>query len=51
MAVFITEALNLTNEDVRKIQKLSRHSNLNTLIIHDDNRASLRGEVTRMLNQ
>ena len=27
----ITEALNLTNGDVRKVQKLSRHSNLNTL--------------------
>jgi integrase/recombinase XerC len=46
----ITEALNLTNGDVRKVQKLSRHSNLNTLMIYDDNRASLQGEVTSMLD-
>lgn len=46
----ITEALNLTNGDVRKVQKLSRHSNLNTLMIYDDNRVSLQGEVTSMLD-
>jgi integrase/recombinase XerC len=46
----ITEALNLTNGDVRKVQKLSRHSNLNTLMIYDDNRHSLQGEVTGMLD-
>jgi len=47
----ITEALNLTNGDVRKVQKLSRHSNLNTLMIYDDNRHSLQGEVTQMLDE
>ena len=46
----ITEALNLTNGDVRKVQKLSRHSNLNTLMIYDDNRQNLQGEVTDMLD-
>ena len=46
----ITEALNLTNGDVRKVQKLSRHSNLNTLMIYDDNRQNLQGEVTGMLD-
>jgi len=46
----ITEALNVTNGDVRKVQKLSRHSNLNTLMIYDDNRVSLQGEVTGMLD-
>ena len=46
----ITEALNLTNGDVRKVQKLSRHSNLNTLMIYDDNRQNLQGEVTQMLD-
>ncbi|HEY9768815.1 MAG TPA: tyrosine-type recombinase/integrase [Coleofasciculaceae cyanobacterium] len=46
----ITEALNLTNGDVRKVQKLSRHSNLNTLIIYDDNRQNLQREVTGMLD-
>lgn len=47
----ITEALNLTNGDVRKVQKLSRHSNLNTLMIYDDNRQNLQGEVTGMLDE
>jgi len=46
----ITEALNLTNGNVRKVQKLSRHSNLNTLMIYDDNRQNLQGEVTEMLD-
>ena len=46
----ITEALNLTNGDVRKVQKLSRHSNLNTLMIYDDNRQNLQGKVTDMLD-
>ncbi len=46
----ITEALNLTNGDVRKVQKLSRHSNLNILMIYDDNRQNLQGEVTGMLD-
>ena len=46
----ITEALNLTNGDVRKVQKLSRHSNLNTLMIYDDNRQNHQGEVTGMLD-
>ncbi len=46
----ITEALNLTNGDVRKVQKLSRHSNLNTLMIYDDNRQNLQSEVTGLLD-
>ena len=46
----ITEALNLTDGDVRRVQKLSRHSNLNTLMIYDDNRQNLQGEVTSMLD-
>ena len=46
----ITEALNLTNGDVRKVQKLSRHSNLNTLMIYDDNRQNLQGEITGLLD-
>jgi integrase/recombinase XerC len=46
----ITEALNITNGDVRKVQKLSRHSNLNTLIIYDENRQNYQGEVTDILD-
>lgn len=47
----ITEALNLTNGDVRAVQKLSRHSNLNTLMIYDDNRQNLQSKVTGMLDE
>ncbi len=46
----ITEALNLTNGDVRKVQKLSRHSNLNTLMIYDDNRKDLQKQVSELLD-
>ena len=34
----ITAALDATDGDVRKVQKLSRHPKLNTLMIYDDNR-------------
>ena len=45
----ITAALEATNGDVRKVQKLSRHSDLNTLMIYDDNRKNQQGEVTDLL--
>jgi integrase/recombinase XerC len=35
----ITATLDATDGDVRKVQKLSRHRNLNTLMIYDDNRS------------
>lgn len=34
----ITTALDKNQGDIRKVQKLSRHKNLNTLMIYDDNR-------------
>jgi integrase/recombinase XerC len=46
----ITAALDLTNGDVRRVQKLSRHSNLNTLLIYDDNRKNAQREVSEMLD-
>ena len=46
----ITESLNLTNGNVRKVQKLSRHKKLDTLMIYDDNRTSLQGEMTDLLD-
>ncbi len=45
----ITAALDATDGDVRRVQKLSRHSNLNTLLIYDDNRRNHQGEVTAIL--
>ncbi|MGK7957448.1 MAG: tyrosine-type recombinase/integrase [Crocosphaera sp.] len=46
----ITTALDATDGDVRRVQKLSRHKNLNTLLIYDDNRQDLQGEVTELLD-
>lgn len=45
----ITAALEATNGDVRSVQKLSRHSSLNTLMIYDDNRRNEQGRVTNLL--
>jgi integrase/recombinase XerC len=45
----ITAALDATGGDVRKVQKFSRHSDLNTLMIYDDNRRNMQGEVTDLL--
>jgi integrase/recombinase XerC len=45
----ITAALDATGGDVRKVQKLSRHANLNTLMIYDDNRLNIQGEITDLL--
>lgn len=45
----ITAALEITNGDVRAVQKLSRHSSLNTLMVYDDNRRNEQGRVTDML--
>ena len=46
----ITAALDVTNGDVRRVQKLSRHANLNTLMIYDDNRINHQGEITALLD-
>jgi integrase/recombinase XerC len=46
----ITAALEATGGDVRRVQKLSRHSSLNTLLIYDDNRKNHQGEVTNILD-
>jgi integrase/recombinase XerC len=46
----ITAALDATNGDVRKVQRLSRHRDLRTLLIYDDNRVDLQGQVTELLS-
>jgi integrase/recombinase XerC len=45
----ITAALEATNGNVRKVQKLSRHKKLDTLMIYDDNRTNMQGEVSSLL--
>jgi len=46
----ITVALDATNGDVRRVQKLSRHADLRTLSVYDDNRSDFQGEVTVLLS-
>lgn len=46
----ITAALDATDGNVRKVQKLSRHKNLNTLMIYDDNRGRDQLDVTELLD-
>jgi integrase/recombinase XerC len=46
----ITAALDATDGNVRKVQKLSRHKNLNTLMVYDDNRAKDQLDVTALLD-
>lgn len=45
----ITAALDATNGDVRRVQKLSRHGSLDVLLRYDDNRKNSQGEVTDLL--
>ncbi|MEG4034628.1 hypothetical protein QUA03_12460 [Microcoleus sp. S36b_A4] len=48
--IAITAALDATDGNVRKVQKLSRHRKLDTLIIYDDNRGRDQQDVTEMLD-
>jgi integrase/recombinase XerC len=45
----ITEALDLTGGDVRKVQRFSRHRDLRVLNRYDDNREDLGGSVARLV--
>ena len=46
----ITAALDATDGNVRKVQKLSRHRKLDTLMIYDDNRGRDQRDVTDLLD-
>ncbi|MEA5583759.1 tyrosine-type recombinase/integrase [Nodularia harveyana UHCC-0300] len=46
----ITAALDATDGNVRKVQKLSRHRKLDTLMIYDDNRHKDQGAITDLLD-
>jgi integrase/recombinase XerC len=46
----ITAALDATDGNVRKVQKLSRHKQINTLMIYDDNRSRDQGVITDLLD-
>jgi integrase/recombinase XerC len=45
----ITAALDATDGDVRKVQRLSRHKHIDTLMIYDDNRTNMQGQVSDLL--
>jgi integrase/recombinase XerC len=47
----ITAALDATDGNVRKIQKLSRHRQIDTLMSYDDNRGRDQAEVTALLDE
>jgi integrase/recombinase XerC len=46
----ITAYLDATEGDIRGAQRLSRHADIRTLTIYDDNRADLQGRATSMLS-
>lgn len=46
----ITAALDATEGNVRKVQKLSRHRQIDTLMIYDDNRSKDQAELSEMLS-
>lgn len=45
----ITEALEVTNGDVRSVARFSRHRDLRVLTVYDDNRQDLGGAVANLL--
>ncbi|MEM2932468.1 MAG: tyrosine-type recombinase/integrase [Nitrososphaerota archaeon] len=45
----ITEALDLTGGNIRAVARFSRHRNLQTLTVYDDNRADLARDIARLV--
>lgn len=45
----ITHALDQSGGNVRAVQRLSRHSKIETVMIYDDNRSNMQGELTELL--
>jgi integrase/recombinase XerC len=46
----ITAALDATDGNIRKVQKLSRHVNINTVMTYDDNRSNHQEEISQLLD-
>jgi integrase/recombinase XerC len=46
----ITAALDATDGNIRKVQKLSRHKNINTVMTYDDNRSNHQAEMSQLLD-
>jgi integrase/recombinase XerC len=47
----ITEALDVTKGDIRKVRQFSRHKSMDMLIVYDDARKDFAGEVADLLAQ
>lgn len=47
----ITRALDLTNGDVRRVRRFSRHAKLETLLRYDDNRRDEAGAIAHLLGE
>lgn len=47
----ITRLLDLTNGDVRKVQRFSRHAKIETVMIYDDARKDEAGSLARLLGE
>ena len=47
----ITEALNVTDGNIRAAQKFSRHSKPETLMLYDDSRLDVAGEIAAMVEE
>lgn len=47
----ITRALDVTGGDVRAVRRFSGHAKLDTLIVYDDARQDLRGQVARLVSE
>lgn len=45
----ITEALDLTHGDARAVRRFARHASLDTVLVYDDNRRDLGGQVARLV--
>ncbi len=45
----ITEALTLTNGNYRAVVKFSRHANIQTITLYDDNRQDIGGSIAQMI--
>jgi integrase/recombinase XerC len=45
----ITRALDATNGDVRTVQRFSRHADTRTLLLYDDRRRDLAGDVAKLV--
>lgn len=47
----ITDALDRTNGNIRAVRKFSRHKDFNVLVVYDDNRSDLAGDIARLVSE